>query len=183
MSGKYKRKCINYSIKKKLQVRLFIKVLGVALVGIMLMATIFYFYSDREINNSFRLFHIHAENFTEYLFPAAVLSVIAAVVFAVGIAIFFPLSIAGPLYRIERVLKEDVAEGNLSVTCNLRKGDELNDLANALNFSLGKLGSKIRTIRESAKKLESTVADLDSPDKNLKELTKKINDDLGSFKL
>lgn len=183
MPAKPKRKIINYSIKRKLQVRLFIKTLGVALMGIALMATIFYFYSDREINNSFRLFHIHAENFTEYLFPAAVLSTVAAVILAIGIALFLPLSIAGSLYRIEKTLNEDVAEGNLSTTYNIRKGDELGDLADTLNSAMEKLGSRIKTIREFAKKLESTVASMENPDKNVKKLTEKINEGLSNFKL
>jgi methyl-accepting chemotaxis protein len=183
MSGKANRKLINYSIKTKMQVRLFIKVLGVALMGITLMAVIFYFYSDREINNSFKLFHIHAQNFTEYLFPAAILSAAAATFFAILIALFLPITIAGPLYRIEKILKEDVAEGDLRIRYKLRKGDELKDLANALNLSMEKLGSRIKEISQSAKKLESTVAGQENPDKETQELTKKINEQLDHFKL
>jgi methyl-accepting chemotaxis protein len=180
---KSRRKSINYSIKRNLQLRLFIKVLGVAMVGIVLMATIFYFYSDMEIKNSYKMFHIHAKNFQEYLFPAAALASIAALVFAAGITLFLPISFAGPIYHIEKILKEEVAEGNLSVTCNLRQGDELGDLADALNYSLENLGNKIEAIRESAEKLESTVAGLEDPDINVKELTKKINEGLGGFRL
>ena len=183
MSGKTNRKIINYSIETKLQIRLFIKVLGVALMGITLMAVIFYFYSDREINNSFKLFHIHAQNFTEYLFPAAVLSAVAATFFAILIALFLPISIAGPLYRIEKILKEDVAEGKLSGGYRLRKGDELKDLANILDDSIGKVGSRIKEIRESAKKLELTIAGQNNPDKETQELTKKINEQLDYFTL
>jgi methyl-accepting chemotaxis protein len=183
MPGKTNRKLINYSIETKLQIRLFIKVLGVALMGITLMAVIFYFYSDREINDSFKLFHIHAQNFTEYLFPAAALSAAAATFFAILIALFLPISIAGPLYRIEKILKEDVAEGNLSVRYELRKGDELKELANALNISMEKLGSRIKEVRESGKKLESTVARQENPDKETHELTKKINEQLDYFRL
>ena len=183
MLGKTNRKFINYSIETKLQIRLFIKVLGVALMGITLMAVIFYFFSDREINNSFKLFHIHAQNFTEYLFPAAALSAAAATLFSVLIALFLPISIAGPIYRIEKILKEDVAEGNLSGGYKLRKSDELKDLANILNDSIEKVGSRIKEIRESAKKLESTVARQNNPDKETKELTKKINEQLDYFRL
>ena len=183
MTGKTNRKLINYSIKKKLQIRLFIKVLGVAMMGITLMAVIFYFYSDREINNSFKLFHIHAQNFTEYLFPAAAMSVVAATFFAILIALFLPISIAGPLYRIERILKEDVAEGNLSIKYEVRGSDELSDLANALNISTEKLGGRISKIRENAEKLESTLASQENPDSTAKELAKKINEQLSDFKL
>ena len=157
MPSKYKRKMINFSVNRNMQIRLFIKVLGVALVGIGLMATIFYFYSNREISESYRQFHVHAKNFLEYLFPAVTLSIAAAVLFAVAITLFFPLGIAGPLYRIEKDMKEKVGKGDLSVRFTLRDGDEVKNLAEAVNLSLEHLGGKIELLKEKSKKLEASV--------------------------
>ncbi len=180
MSGKYNRKTINFSIKRQLQIRLFIKVIGVALVGIGLMATIFYFYSNREIGGSYKQFHVHAKNFLDYLFPAVSLSVLAAVVFAAFITLFFPLKIAGPLFRIERVLKESVGTGDLSVRLKLRDGDETSDLADALNFASEQMSDRINKLKTSAEQLESKVSE---QDKEVYDLVKDINSELNGFKL
>jgi hypothetical protein len=77
--GVNRRKTINYSVKRNMQIRLFLKVLSISLIGIALMAVIFYLYSNREINENYRQFHIHAQNFLDYLLPAVALSVLAAV--------------------------------------------------------------------------------------------------------
>jgi len=180
MPGKYNRKTINFSIKKHMQIRLFIKVLGVALVGIGLMAAIFYFYSNREIGGSYKQFHVHAKNFLDYLLPAVILSIVAAVIFAISITLFFPLTIAGPLYRIERDIKDRVAEGDLTVRFNLRKGDEVSDLANALNISLEKIGNSIREMKDTAAKLDSVTSDNDP---EIKELVNDLNRELRGFKI
>ncbi len=184
MSGKYKRKIINYSIKRKLQIRLFIKVLGVSIIGVGLMATIFYFYSNREINGSYQQFHIHAENFLDLLLPAVTLSIVLAILSAGVITLFFPLRIAGPLYRIERDMIEKVAEGDLSVKFKVRKSDEVRDLADAINLSLEKLKYKIEMVKKPSEKLESIISTMsEEGNKDMKKLIKEINEVLKEFKL
>ncbi len=180
MSGKHNRKIINFSINRQMQIRLFIKVLGVAFVGIGLMATIFYFYSNREIGGSYKQFHIHAKNFLDYLVPAVSLSVLAAVLFAIFITLFFPLKIAGPLFRIERAIKETISQGDFSVRIKLRDGDEVGNLADALNVSMEILSEKIKKIKISTDKLKSSVS---GQDKGITDLVKEIEDELNSFKL
>ncbi|MDH4028008.1 MAG: methyl-accepting chemotaxis protein [Nitrospirota bacterium] len=180
MPGKYKRKIINFSVNRTMQIRLFIKVLGVALVGIGLMATIFYFYSNREISESYRQFHVHAKNFLEYLWPAVTLSIAAAVFFAAAITLFFPLGIAGPLYRIEKEMKEKVGEGDLSVRFELRDGDEVKNLADALNLSLEHLSGKIKLLKEKADKLEASAA---GKNEEAAALAKEINEILKGFRI
>ncbi len=86
--GVNRRKTINYSVKRNMQIRLFLKVFSISLIGIALMAVIFYLYSNREINENYRQFHIHAQNFLDYLLPTVALSALAAVFSAAAITIF-----------------------------------------------------------------------------------------------
>ncbi|MEW5744270.1 MAG: methyl-accepting chemotaxis protein [Nitrospirota bacterium] len=182
METAYKRKRLNYSIKKEMQVRLLLKVLSVSLASTGLMAATFYLYSNRKIGGSYRMFHIHAQNFLDYLLPAIAVSVLLTVLLAVAIALFFPHRIAGPLFRIERDLKERVGEGDLSVRFSLRKGDELTDLADAINISLEKLKQRIEDIKQPAERLEALVAQ-GRGDEGIAALAKEINAALGKFKL
>lgn len=184
MKGNNKRKGINYSIKRRLQLRLFFKVLSVAMIGTGIMAAIFYIYSNREIGGSYRQFHIHARNFLDYLLPAIALSMVSSFVLAAAITIFFPHRIAGPLFRIERELKEKIGEGDLSVRFTLRKGDEVSDLADALNSALEKLCRDIENIRRPAEELESRIAAMSGKaDRETEALVKEINEAARKFRL
>ncbi len=179
-----RRKTINYSVKRNMQVRLFLKVLSISLTGIALMAVIFYLYSNREINENYRQFHIHAQNFLDYLLPTVALSVLAAVLSAAAITIFFPHKIAGPLHRIETDMKERISKGDLTVRFNLRNGDEVSDLAEAINHSLDELKQKIERAKKPAEELDSIIKNMgESADKNAGKLIKEINEALKEFRL
>jgi methyl-accepting chemotaxis protein len=157
--NKNRRKRINFSVKRQMQVRLLLKILLIISVSVGLMGIIFYIYSNREIASTYRQFHIQAKNFLDYLLPAVVGSLFIALIAALAIGIFFPHRIAGPLYRIERDLKEKVGSGDLTVRFVLRKGDEVHDLANAINTTLEMLGQKVKNIKEPIEKLDSLLTE------------------------
>lgn len=65
----------------------------------------------------------------------------------VGVAIFASHKIAGPIYRMIRYL-DSAAGGNYSERLKLRKGDELQDLAEAINRLVEKLDSEKKRLSE-----------------------------------
>jgi len=143
---KIRRSKVNYSIKTAFQLRLFLKILFIIFMSITVTSGIFYIYANREIGNSFKLFHINATNFLDYLLPAVLTAMVGGFFIALAMTVFFPHHIAGPLYRIERELKERIGNGDMTVRFYLREGDELKDLAEALNMAIERIGSKIRDI-------------------------------------
>ena len=180
MSDKIRRSIINYSIKRQMQIRLLVNVMVIALIATALTSAIFYFYSNQEIGQSLKQFHVHARSFLDFLFPAI------GVVIAFGIAVFFPHKIAGPLYRIERDVKEKIGEGNLSVRFSLRKGDEVGELADALNVMVEKLKLKIGKIKTAADDLSSQARNLNKGDESLRkiiEIAKRLEEAVREFKL
>ncbi|MBI4683050.1 MAG: methyl-accepting chemotaxis protein [Nitrospirae bacterium] len=184
MGGKNRRKIINFSVKRQLQIRLFIKILGIILIGVGLMAVVFYFFSNREINSSYRQFHIHANNFLDLLRPTVYLSVVLALLASIAITIFLPIKIAGPLFRIERDLKEKVAGGDLTARIILRKGDELSDLAEAVNVCLENFRQRIEITQKLAGDLDSRLTDTKGLENSgVKDLVMKINENLKQFKV
>lgn len=64
-------------------------------------------------------------------------------------------TIAGPLYRMERVAAE-IAEGDLSLFTRLRPKDELKELADAFNFMSRGLAKRIFEIHDALSRLESS---------------------------
>jgi methyl-accepting chemotaxis protein len=179
-----RRTHLNFSIKRHMQIRLFIKVLGISIVGVGLMAAVFYFYSDRAINSSYRQFHIHADNFLELLQPAVIMSLGLSLAASVVITLFLPIKIAGPAYRIEKSLRENVIHGDFTVRFTLRKGDELGELAEVLNTCLENNAKKIAAAQKMADELESRISDKNHPDgKNIEGIAVKLNEQLKQFKV
>jgi len=71
------------------------------------------------------------------------------------IAILLSHRVAGPLFRIERFLKS-VAKGNLGMKLRLRREDELQDLAEAINEMTNDLSNRLQVMRKVV-----NMADLD----------------------
>src|SRR5581483_9265466 len=69
-------------------------------------------------------------------------------------------TIAGPLYRMERVAN-DIGEGDLSIFTRLRPKDELKELADAFNVMSRRLAQKIYAIKDSVRNLEE-LGDIDN---------------------
>jgi HAMP domain-containing protein len=64
-------------------------------------------------------------------------------------------TIAGPLYRMERVAAE-IAEGDLSLFTRLRPKDELKELADAFNYMSRGLAKRIFDLHDAVGKLETS---------------------------
>lgn len=117
-----RRKFFNYSIKRKLQFRMLLKILAIVLASLLLAGIIFYFYSDIAAGKSYRLFHVKADNFLDFLFPVLIAGFFASLILGVIAALFFPHAIAGPIYRIEQNF-DDIEKGNLNKEISFRKGE------------------------------------------------------------
>lgn len=89
------------------------------------------------------------------LIPKLIIFVLA-VAFA---SIFVSHKIAGPIYRFEKEAKA-IGEGDLTVKFKLRKGDELKELADALEKMVGVLRNKIKDALESAGELSGGLEKL-----------------------
>ena len=168
-----RRKFFNYSIKRKLQFRMLLKIWAIVLASLLLAGIIFYFYSDITVGKSYRLFHVKADNFLDFLFPVLIAGFFASLILGVIAALFFPHAIAGPIYRIEQKF-DDIGKGNLNKEINFRKGDKANDLAGSLNTMIGELRNKIEAISDSSGKIGELIegAGGKDPDETLKKIKK-----------
>src|SRR3972149_5545756 len=183
---KNKRSIINYSIKRRMQLRLLLNVMVIALIATGLTSAFFYYHSSQEVGHSFKEFHVQAKTFLDFLFPTIIMALAIGIVLAFGMALFFPHRIAGPLYRIERDLKERVGEGDLSIKFGVRKGDEVGELADALNVMVEKLKLKIGKIKTAADDLSSQARNLNKGDESLRkiiEIAKRLEEAVREFKL
>lgn len=154
----YKReKFFNFSIKKRLQWRILVKIWSIILASLFVTGIIFYFYSDINVGKSYRLFHVKAESFLDFLIPVLLTGFFASLILGVVASLFFPHAIAGPLYKIERELV-DIGEGDLRKEIKIRKGDELKDLADSVNIMVRGLRDNIKAISDISVEIGGLVA-------------------------
>ncbi|MEK7841060.1 MAG: HAMP domain-containing protein [Deltaproteobacteria bacterium] len=181
-----RRSVINYSINRHMQLRLLVRVMLIVLINTAILSAFFYIYSNQEIGQSFRHFHIQARNFLDFLLPAIVIALIIGIIVAFIIALFFPHKIAGPLYRMEREIKEKVSEGNLTVRFSVRKGDEVGELAEALNIMIAKLKLKLGKIKTASDELAVCSNNVNKGDEHLKKILdaqKRLEEAVKEFQL
>lgn len=187
-----RRRRINYSVKKEMQIRILGKVFFIIFTGIVMVSAVFYYYSNIKIGGAYKQFHVQAKNFLDYLLPAVVAAGTMGAISAAALAIFLPHKIAGPLHRMERILKENLGEGDLTVQFHPRKGDEVRELADVLNVATEKLRGRIMEIDKNALELEGFVMSLVEREKNaglppdaekrLRELTIALRTSIKHFK-
>ena len=168
----FKRKrFFNFSIKKRLQLRMLLKIWSIIFITLLLTGIIFYFYSDINVGKSYRLFHVKADNFLDFLFPVLLAGFFSSLVLGFFAAVFFPNAIAGPLYRIEKELI-DIGKGNLKKKINIRKKDEIGDLAGSMNIMVEGLRLKLKKMGDIAGHIDELVAQASK--ENIDDIVKKI---------
>jgi signal transduction histidine kinase len=82
---------------------------------------------------------------------------VTPLVFVIGV--FLSHKIAGPVYRINKFLK-DVTAGNLATPLVLRHGDELTDLADTINHMTDSLKTTINEQRVVIKRITNEIDSL-----------------------
>lgn len=166
-----KSRFFNFSIKKKMQFSMLVKIWIALFIALIIFGTVFYFYSDITIGASYRQFHIKAKNFLDFLLPAVLFGFGISLVLGFVSALFFPHSIAGPIYRLERELIE-IGKGDLRKKLKLRGNDSCEDLAESINKMADELREKIKRIGDYSDKIASLV------DRSHKEVSSDVIEDV-----
>lgn len=104
---------------------------------------------------------ITTQEIAQFLIPKILVAQGVSLCFVFVLSILVTHTIAGPVYRMERIAKE-IGQGNLRGQTRLRPRDELKELADAFNIMTEGLASKIRSLREEVEALADTAdAELD----------------------
>ncbi len=177
-----RRKKINYSVKGRMQKRLFVSVMFVVLISVGLMALSFYFLANQEAGESYRQFHVNVKNLLDMLLPAVIIATLVGLVTAFIVAMFLPLKWVGPVYRIEQELKTGLDKGSLNMSFKLRDGDEFGELATSLDRTFCKVRGEISEVRSALAELK-TALDSETHSAQTEAAFKKTEDALGELKI
>ena len=109
------------------------------------------------------------------LLPGVLISEILSIAFAAGLSVKITHTIAGPVYRMERVAR-GIGEGDLTNFIKLRQRDELKDLADSMNEMTMGLRNKVISLKENTSEVKEEIEKLKNSNSslNLDEILQKL---------
>ena len=182
----------NYYIKKPFQRGFIIQFCALIFVGCLFFGAAIYLYATRSVTTAFIDSRLRVMSTADFLFPAlgvwTLLITALVTVIAAFRMLFLSHRIAGPLYRLEKVLK-GIGEGNISGPVRLRSGDELQEVARSMDQMIVELRSRIEGIKKQNDRLRVLIATTDSqaaPRKDffdaLKDVQGKLEEQINYFR-
>ncbi|MFQ6083921.1 MAG: HAMP domain-containing protein [Candidatus Aminicenantia bacterium] len=158
----YKRR--HYFVKKELQLSFILRFFILALTSSIIVNIALYILLNKKIEETFYSAHISVKTSGEIIRPVLILInfIIVPVVILISIRLIksYTNKISGPLLRFQRTIGE-IAQGNLSLKINLRKGDQLFELQDKFNFMIDSLKGKIEDIKFSFNQLRKSEKIID----------------------
>ncbi len=145
-----------YFLKDTSQPRLLLAAQIILGVVSLIASLALYLLFDRDLTASYFAAHIAISNVRQMLLPVLVGVNVFALLFSSIVLVFYTHRIAGPAYRICRVLKS-LARGQLSAPVRLRAGDFLTELADTLNQALIFLNQQIDETQAATEALQDAL--------------------------
>ena len=168
--SEYKRR--QYFIKKDFQIRFMVKFILILLLGIALSTALLLWFSHDTLTSVYSDSGLEITSTAAAIMPSIIFSnlITLAIIclFTVVVLLFISHKIAGPLFRFEKDLQR-VADGDLTVMIQLRKKDQLTDIAFSLNRMIQSMFSKVAYIDTELERIQK-MAEHDQP------LEKRIQD-------
>lgn len=99
---------------------------------------------------------VDSKQLGQALLPGVIIAELISIFVVAFICIFVTHTIAGPVYRMEKVVR-NIGEGDLTHFIKLRPKDELKDLADAMNEMTMGLRNKVIEFKENVSQIQEGV--------------------------
>lgn len=141
----------NYFIKKGFQTKLTVIILLITVIVANLVGGLIYgILTGHEATLILsRLFEVRSG---DLLLPVIILSEFLAVLIVAVIGVYVSHTMAGPVYRFERVL-DSMSEGDFDCSFQLRTHDEFHEIEDGLNRLIGTINEKMKDAKREAARL------------------------------
>lgn len=175
----------NYYIKKDFQRNFIIKFCLLVLAGSVISGIIIYAMSRTTVTTTFVNSKLTIKSTADFIMPAVLLASAVVIVItgiaAIAITLFTSHKIAGPLYRLEKDIDE-ITAGNLDISLNLRRGDEIKPVAASLNRMVKSIKDRITTVKEELVEVENELtAAPNAASENIKKRIRRAKDTINMF--
>jgi methyl-accepting chemotaxis protein len=148
-----RRKVLNFSVNRGLQLRMIGKMSCIILASLLISSGVYYYFANQTISESFLLCHIQARNFLDFLLPIVGISFVISLLVGTIASLFLPKNLAGPLYRIEQEVRR-LTNGDLTVQICLRSGDEARSLAGQINQMVELYRETLVSVQDSLQEIQ-----------------------------
>jgi methyl-accepting chemotaxis protein len=152
----HKRKKLNLKVKQDFQVWLLLRIMGTAILTIVVASIILYFYSAAVVDADYLSHALKVRKVSDILLPVILAASLTSICAGLLLALFLPQKIAGPIFRIEQDLMK-IKSGDLTKTINLRQADILKDFAQTLNMTVDDFRNKINDVKGTNNDLEAKI--------------------------
>jgi nitrate/nitrite-specific signal transduction histidine kinase len=137
----------NHFIEKSFQTKFIMKFCLLVVAAGVLTIALLYTLGMRSTTVTIVNSRVVVQSTADYLLPILIQTVLIVVV-VVGMAtvvvtLYVSHKIAGPLYRLKKAMQE-ISDGNFDTAINLRKFDQLQDIAQAFNAMAKKLKERLQ---------------------------------------
>ena len=173
-----KRKKLNLKVKQDFQIWLLIRIMGTAIITIVVVSIILYFYSATAVDSDYLSHSLEVRKISDVLLPVILAASLTSICAGLLLALFLPQKIAGPIYRIEQDLMQ-IKNGDLTKTINLRQADILKDFAKTINMTVDNFRNMIHEIKGNNRDLEAKITAGEIPE--IKEAFEKQKNSLEKF--
>lgn len=152
-----------YFIHKKFQTGMIVKNVSLIIVLAVISSITIYYLTDGELEASYFEAHATIESMRANLLPMIIvinfLSVLIISVASVFTTLYSSHKIAGPLFKMEKVINE-ISAGNLDMAVRLRQDDQVKTLGNALDNMTDKLSDKLKSIKSISNDMSKVEEEL-----------------------
>ncbi len=185
MNASYQRK--NFFLWKSSQPRLLVGIEIIFVILLLITGGIFALVANRDLTETYYKAHLTIHNMLEILIPSLVIVNLMGLIASIVVAVFFTHRIAGPVYRLGRILRE-IGQGDLAQTVHFRKSDEFRELGAATVEMIAALQERVLGLQSLSAKLNrqlgSAFGSADQPDvRALRETARELSDQLAAFRL
>lgn len=150
-------------INIRFQVRWIIRLAAACIIASLLLLLVLRMVLSHEIGTNFSRSFYALKNMELFLFPAVGFSVLFYILvvslLVAGVTIFVSHSIAGPIFRLER-LAEMLGRGDLSFSTRLRRTDQLISVAETVGELRDSLAGPLREVGRSLERIDSRWKEL-----------------------
>ncbi len=153
-----------YFIKPGFQSRLTAIFILIVIIVANIVGALVYGFSVEKLENKLveeSKLPVDSKQLGQALLPGVIIAELISIFVVAFICIFVTHTIAGPVYRMERVVR-NIGEGDLTHFIKLRPKDELKDLADAMNEMTMGLRNKVLNLKESIDEVQSGLAAIKS---------------------
>jgi methyl-accepting chemotaxis protein len=165
MDRTYRRR--NYFIDRKFQASFILKFCGLVAAGGLATIAILYLVTRNTNTVAVMNSRVVVKTTADFLLPLLAQTVLVVMIMvgvaSIAVTLFISHKIAGPLYRFRKVI-EAIAEGDFSSDFRIRKKDQLQDLAAAMNGMMQKTRGELKSLESDASRLKDAMGRISEAD-------------------